>query len=849
MEARNGIIDSNNYIIPSLKLEDGWFVFSSISKFLSSITPNDMPLIYCILELLRDVFHSKVSIFRIILEALKMESGFICLILIIFLLSTFPLGYTISWFCSKNIKMRGNGVNDFIRSNSLPNDLIFHEECREKLEKLNCRRRIYVFILEFFVCVCICLILSMFINNEQISTSINESSNVLRSALKDTEYFVKSTNHQLQSELFEKFDRTKEIIKIDLDDIDKLLGERITREISIKTGIDLTLEKTSSEILEGTRNLSKRVQHLLNDIVLKTIMLSTDASNKVNEIHIALSVLQRQCNYRDRPLCDTLRVKSFEEMGFIEKLRILNHNTILQKLRIMNDNINDNNLKRLTEEVSLSKKVLWNYSQQLKKDTERNSDETMHQLTIMRNGLNETMNRLTSVVKHVLDKIGSAWQKFLPLIDTVTESGYFSWIIGLLSCASTLVVTLFLIVPLSCTCCHVNNLAGITFQMSSCVLSIFCICLGIFTIFEALIGGHGEVFICRSLYEKPEFTVIGKLFDNPGILYNQSSSNGFFSELFIGPNEKAFTNISLSTTLSECEKNKSAYYTFKFDNLMDMKNTLNFENYIDLTNALDNIKADEAPFVELTQRIQYFLNDLLHDADGNFTLFRMEISQISPEKEMNNFIDQLQRVSLQIGDITTVTRMTSLASNARRVQASVLQPLELLKNEIVYQLTALELQIEPYITAIQEVQLSFNKSQEFLNKNSMEICANFSDHFRNRLKTNLNEFKKDILNELENEFGCGMLFDIFNALRIMTCAHIIEPISGLFFISFLILLLWICSTPLSLLLASTFYKIDRIQEQLCRTNTHQSYGYNDGSETNRAVSWSTRPQASIESNW
>lgn len=61
----------------------------------------------------------------------------------------------------------------------------------------------------------------------------------------------------------------------------------------------------------------------MNDILLKILMLSADAAAKVDEIHIQLSVLQRQCNYRDRPLCDTLKVKSFEEMGFIERMKIV----------------------------------------------------------------------------------------------------------------------------------------------------------------------------------------------------------------------------------------------------------------------------------------------------------------------------------------------------------------------------------------------------------------------------------------------------------------------------------------------------------------------------------------------
>jgi hypothetical protein len=64
-----------NYIMPSLGLDRGWFIFSSISTFISSVTPNDMPLIYCILALFRDVFQSKASIIHIILEV-KLEKYF-----------------------------------------------------------------------------------------------------------------------------------------------------------------------------------------------------------------------------------------------------------------------------------------------------------------------------------------------------------------------------------------------------------------------------------------------------------------------------------------------------------------------------------------------------------------------------------------------------------------------------------------------------------------------------------------------------------------------------------------------------------------------------------------------------
>ena len=134
------------------------------------------------------------------------------------------------------------------------------------------------------------------------------------------------------------------------------MGERVIREISIQTGLDITFESTglilesklnniimikvqSCSILSlfsDTRNLSGRVHHLLNDVVLKTLMLSADAASKVDDIHIQLSVLQRQCSYRDRPLCDTLKVKSFEEIGFIEKLKFVRYVYLSTKMSVNN---------------------------------------------------------------------------------------------------------------------------------------------------------------------------------------------------------------------------------------------------------------------------------------------------------------------------------------------------------------------------------------------------------------------------------------------------------------------------------------------------------------------------------
>lgn len=533
--------------------------------------------------------------------------------------------------------------------------------------------------------------------------------------------------------------------------------------------------------------------------------------------------------------------------------------------------MHDNSLKLLTEELSVSKKSFRNYSYQLQQDTIKQSEEIMRQLIILRNDLNEIFNSLTGVLKKLLEKVGNIWEKIFPMMENLNDAGYVNWLAALLSCSSALVVTFFLLVPLSFSCCNAGNLAGITFIMASFILSIFSIVLGAFAVFEFLIGGHGEVFVCRALNEKPEYIIIGKLFDNPGTIYSQSKTNGIFAP---------FSNTSLTEALGSCERNKSSYETFQIDKWIDMKNSFNHENYPDLVESINDIRAVESPFISFTQRIQELLGDLLDSSTENFTAYRSEITQISPEKEMNNFIDQMQRVSIQIQDASTASRMANLATTAKHVQSTILQPIDVLKNEIIFHLTALELQIAPWMLQVREIELSFNKSQKFIDQQSAEICANYSQSFRKRLQNSMVVFKNEMSERVSKEFGCSQLFNIYEGIRLLICGHIIEPINGIcnkkislvqiyksfchagiFFLSFLVIFLWMTSTPLCLVLgmfllfsvnsiltlcklcpkypylidlvlfhfyftflrASTYDSIENIQLEIYQTSTHHSY--------------------------
>jgi hypothetical protein len=91
------------------------------------------------------------------LQALKVESGYICLIVIIFLISLIPFVFTIAWCFSRNVKLKAtNGVSDIVQASArvvLPEEIILQDESKEKLNKYHCRKRVFVFVLQCFVII------------------------------------------------------------------------------------------------------------------------------------------------------------------------------------------------------------------------------------------------------------------------------------------------------------------------------------------------------------------------------------------------------------------------------------------------------------------------------------------------------------------------------------------------------------------------------------------------------------------------------------------------------------------------------------------------------------------------
>lgn len=445
---------------------------------------------------------------------------------------------------------------------------------------------------------------------------------------------------------------------------------------------------------------------------------------------------------------------------------------------MINDDGRDNDLIQLIQELSTARRNFRSYSMNLKQKFQQQNQDIFKHLTKIRDQLNEKVNKFSVLAQHVLGRISSIWETVFSIMQTLIDMGYRNWMIGLTACVAGLVVTLFIQIPLSLSYCHVETFASSTFILSTVVIVVFSFLLGFFVIFAALVGGHGEVFICRMLFE-PDFNVLRKLFDNPGIIYANAPTSGIFQELLVAADGVQFSNVSLPIVLNECRRNQSTYEVFQIDRLLNLSHELNYENYQKLAESINGIEATANAFSSLTVKSQSIIGNLLRNVNASFTTYQIELSQISPENELSHFIDQMQRVSLQILDFSTVSRMAALTSTAKRIQSTILQPLEALKNEVVFHLTALELHMNPWVVQLKKTRENLSQTQDFLNSKAFgEVCANYSENFRERLRLSLEVYKNETNVSLHENFGCKPIYDVFNGLRWLICGHIVDSING-----------------------------------------------------------------------
>lgn len=336
-------------------------------------------------------------------------------------------------------------------------------------------------------------------------------------------------------------------------------------------------------------------------------------------------------------------------------------------------------------------------------------------MSIMKEVINTENQYLNSVIKRMKNNIKKIWSFLEPFLLKVNDNNFLLWLVGITVILLAFLPSFLFIIGFICNILHWNTCYSGILVVGSAV----SLCNTVFTILliiQLLIVGHAYLFICKPIYG-PDFTFLSKVLDKPSLIIPTDVQYQIFGEqLHISePDHQAF-NISTTELINSCEDGKSGYTAFNVENIFNINNLSNYRSYPSLFNKLEEIQAPNLLFLTFTDKLQFSLENIITDISMNLTSYRLGLVQMSPEKDLNMFIDQLERVSLQVGsfliwsfynstncnlrffshlkkfqiqDSSTKSRMTSLSNKVKRLQVSLLNPLE----RLLFHLTALEIQV------------------------------------------------------------------------------------------------------------------------------------------------------------
>ncbi|KNC27769.1 hypothetical protein FF38_06963 [Lucilia cuprina] len=790
------------YHIPGMDVNPGPYVFTLVSQFLGMITPDELPL-----GQVRQLIHSNLTIINFATNAIKTESGFIALMSIFMILALVPILAACAWCCC-----RRSPAEELEYSRHAP--VIMIDDTLE--DTLQCRKKASITTIFSDLCI--------FYANSRLATTVEMTPEMIKSTVHDMEVFLKDTHLQIKHKLDNGFHVSVEKVVKDLEDVDVLLGEPIQAEISAHTGIELAYDSLATLSLVNAELIYRVL--MLQETVGRALKLAQEAAARMEELQIQLSVLQRQCTYRDRPLCDTLRIRSFEENGIIDALKTLQEDQAIFRMRYLGEIEMGATVKNLSSEVGLS--------------------HTLEQLDSIRHRTTANAQMLTVTINALLERLKNVWPDVEPQYVKLQDWSNVYWTSGWVAGMVIVWILLFLLMSYCCFLCDANIKAGVILFVAVVIICLSSICITVYGVVSLAIGGNAEIFLCQPMYDdggsgkatsttsistdikwnmggkdnnkNNAYDVLGKLFDKPGYVYLHEPQTGIIGELLRpdGVNH-SIVNVSLATALRGCEKNEASYNVFQLDAFVNTTAISDIKQFPKVTQAIDAIDVSERTLLSLTQTIQTILENMLQMSSFNLTIYRTTIGAPTPEKDLATFIDQMQRVALQIQDVATSSRMTTLGSRSKRLQASILQPLEQLQNEILYHLTALELQRDPWAKQVNQTLNHLRNIQEYLEKMAGEICQNQTRIYTERLKTYLSNDKATMSSQLgETTARCRPFFDIFDANRIFLCRNMIDFVNALWFFTFLTLLLWSIATPVGLNLISLHRKINGLRKAKLR---------------------------------
>lgn len=248
-----------------------------------------------------------------------------------------------------------------------------------------------------------------------------------------------------------------------------------------------------------------------------------------------------------------------------------------------------NHHTNISLEMKAMHEKIENYPAVIKMDLNKNVESIEKILAAIQDSIRSATHDLGDVINGMIKKVHNEQENVKPLMQRLQDVGDSLWTISLSTTLSVFCITLLLSVGLLLGIIHAEGSAKVTFILSAVLIAFGSFGLAAFTILILLAGSHGEVFLCRPMYDSPNYQVFGKLFDKPGWVYENETINGIVNDFLSTPNvnESKQLNITLATAIERCQQNDATFAVFQFERIVNVSQIFDVQEHSKLEEEIE----------------------------------------------------------------------------------------------------------------------------------------------------------------------------------------------------------------------------------------------------------------------
>lgn len=174
-------------------------------------------------------------------------------------------------------------------------------------------------------------------------------------------------------------------------------------------------------------------------------------------------------------------------------------------------------------------------------------------------------------------------------------------------------------------------------------------------------------------------------------------------------------NVGFAEFLQKCERNETIFDILHIK--IPNENSINFTEIENLFRKL----TINGSIQMLTQEFDKQLQELSSILSVDMTKERIALAEPVTGRDLSSFVDQLNTIARKLSDRATIKKVEDLGYRIKSILKNKVETLSKLRNEIIFNVTRLEVLLSPLNREIQETLLHFRTIQLFFENQAKNI--------------------------------------------------------------------------------------------------------------------------------